>query len=113
MNVIMNIQQIKTLEQVSQFLISTADATITPRSKDEGYRWVEHTLKHFRYDFLKRPNKGMIRQFLCHITGYSRQQMTRLIQQYQQTGRVIRQQQTTNGFAGIYTREDVRAAGGD
>ncbi|EGG95497.1 hypothetical protein IMCC1989_2617 [gamma proteobacterium IMCC1989] len=41
----MNIQQIKTLEQVRQFLISTTDTTITPPSKDEGYRWVEHTLK--------------------------------------------------------------------
>ena len=45
MNVIVNIQQIKTPEQVSQFLSSTADASITPPSKDEGYRWIEHTLK--------------------------------------------------------------------
>lgn len=103
----MNIQQIKTLEQVRQFLISTADTTITSPSKDEGYRWVQHTLKHFRYDSLKRPDKGLIRQFLGHITGYSRQQVTRLIQQYKKTRRVIRQQQTTNGFTSIYTQEDV------
>jgi hypothetical protein len=107
MNVIMNIQQIKTLEQVSQFLESTADTTIMPPSKDEAYRWVQHNLKHFRYRLLKRPDKGMIRQFLCHITGYSRQQITRLIQQYQQTGRVIRQQRTTQGFKGIYTQADI------
>lgn len=107
MNVIMNIQQIKTLEQVRQFLSSTADTTITPPSKDEGYRWIEHTLKHFRYRTLKRKDKGLLRQFLSHITGYSRQQVTRLIQQYKKTGRVIRQQQTTNGFTGIYTRDDV------
>ena len=107
MNVIVNIQQIKTPEQVSQFLSSTADASITPPSKDEGYRWIEHTLKHFRYHPLKRPDKGLIRRFLCHITGYSRQQITRLIHQYKKTGRVIRQQQTTNGFSGIYTQEDV------
>ena len=103
----MNIQQIKNLEQVRQFLSSTADTTITPPSKDEGYRWIEHTLKHFRYRTLKRKDKGLLRQFLSHITGYSRQHATRLIQQYKKTGRVIRQQQTTNGFTGIYTREDV------
>lgn len=107
MNVIINIQQIKTLEQVSQFLISTADTIITPPSKDEGYRWVEHTLKHFHYRSLKRTGKGLIRQFLCHITGYSRQQVTRLIYQYDQTGRVKRRQQTTNGFTGLYTRTDI------
>lgn len=103
----MNIQQIKTLEQVSQFLSSTAETTITPPSKDEGYQWVERTLKHFRYHSLKRSGKSLILRFLCHITGYSRQQITRLVQQYKKTGRVIRQQQTTNGFAGIYTQEDV------
>ena len=107
MNVIMNIRQIKSLDQVARFLVSTSDTSIAPRCKDEGYRWVEHTLKHFRYHSLRRPDKGLIRQFLCHITGYSRQQVTRLIQQYRNTGRVIRQQQTTNGFTGIYTEEDV------
>ena len=93
----MNIQQIKTLEQVRQFLISTVNTTITPPSKDEGYRWAEHTLKHFHYHSLKRKDKGLIRQFLSQITGYSRQQVTRLIQQYKNTGRVIRKQQTTRG----------------
>ena len=103
----MNIQQIKTLEQVSQFLESTADTTIKPPSKDEGYQWAEQTLGQFRYCSLKRKNKGLIRQFLCHITGYSRQQVTRLIRQYKQTGKVVRKQQTTHGFTGIYTQEAV------
>ena len=106
----MNIQQIKTLEQVRQFLISTADTCITQPSKDEGYRWAEHTLKHFRYRSRKRKDKGLLRQFLCHITGDSRQQVTRLIQQYKKTGRVVRQQQTTNGFTGVYTQEDIDIA---
>jgi hypothetical protein len=107
MNVIMNIQQIKTLDQVSQFLESTADITIKPPSKDEGYQWAEQTLRQFCYCSLKRKDKGLIRQFLCHITGYSRQQVTRLIQQYKKTGKVIRHQQATHGFTGFYTQEDV------
>ena len=103
----MNIQNIRTLDQVRQLLSSTVNTPIRPPSKDEGYRWVQHTLKHFRYASLKRPDKGLIRQFLRHITGYSRQQVTRLIQQYKTTGQVIRQQQTTNGFTGIYTVGDA------
>ena len=103
----MNIQQIKTLEQVRHFLTSTADTVITPPSKDEGYQWVARVLRQFRYGSLKRPDKGLIRRYLGHITGYSRQQVTRLIQQYKQTSRVVRQQQTTNGFTGIYTQADV------
>lgn len=103
----MNIEHIKTLEQVRQFLTSTAGVTITPPSKDEAYQWIKHTLKHFRYHTLKRADKGLIRRFLNHITDYSYPQLTRLIRQYQHTGRIIRQQQTTNGFAGVYTPEDV------
>jgi len=103
----MNIQQIKTLEQVRKFLVSTIDTTIKPPSKDEGYQWAEQTLRQFCYCSLKRKDKGLIRQFLCHITGYSRQQVTRLIQQYKKTGKVIRKQQTLHGFSGIYTQEDV------
>jgi len=83
MNVIMHTQQINTLEQVRQWLTRTANTLITPPSKDEGYRWIRQTIRHFRYDALKRADKGLIRQFLCHITGYSRQQITRLIQQHQ------------------------------
>ena len=57
----MNIQQIKTLEQVRHFLMSTADTVITPPSKDEGYQWVARALRQFRYGSLKRrPLKSMI-----------------------------------------------------
>ena len=103
----MNIRQINTLEQVRQILISTADTIITPPSKDEGYQWIEHTLRQFRYCSLKRPDKGLLRRYLSHITGYSRQQVTRLIQQHKKTGRVVRQQQTINGFTGVYTQDDI------
>ena len=103
----MNIQQIKTLDQVRQCLISTAETTITPPSKDEGYRWIEQTLKPFRYCSLTRKHKGLIRQFSGHITGYSRQQKS-LDSYSKKTGRVIRQQQTTNGFQGVYTQADQR-----
>ena len=42
------------------------------------------------------------------MSGYSRQQLTRLIQQYRQTGRVTRRQRTVQGFARRYTAEDIR-----
>ena len=101
MNIIMTIQPIKTLEPVSQFLISTADTILTLPARDDGCQWVEHALKHLRQRSLKRSDKGLIRPFLCNITGYSRPQGTRWIQPYQQTGRVLRQQQTTNRFKGV------------
>jgi transposase InsO family protein len=46
--------------------------------------------------------------FLIKITGYSRQQITRLIKQYCDTGKIERQQRIYQGFERLYTAEDIR-----
>jgi len=107
MNVIMNIKQIRTLKQVEDFLLSLGTAEIAPASKDEAYQWIGHTLRHFRYKALSRVDKGLIRRFLMRISGYSRQQLTRLIRQFLDTHRLQRRQRTTNGFKGVYTQKDI------
>jgi transposase InsO family protein len=107
MNIIMNIKQIKTLNQVEDFLISVGSAEITASSKDQAYQWIALVLKHFRYKRLKRLDKALIQRFLMRVTGYSRQQLTRLIKRFHNTGSLQRRQRTTNGFRGIYTPEDV------
>ena len=47
-------------------------------------------------------------RFLIKITGYSRQQITRLVKQYRDTGKIERQQRTYQGFERLYTNEDIR-----
>jgi hypothetical protein len=47
-------------------------------------------------------------RFLIKITGYSRQQITRLVKQYRDTGKIERQQRTYQGFERLYTTEDIR-----
>lgn len=108
MNIIMNIKQVKTLDQVEDFLVSIGSADISASSKDEAYRWIAYVLKHFRYRGLGRRHKGLLQRFLMRVTGYSRQQLTRLIGQYYRTGRVQRRQRTTHGFKRKYTDADVR-----
>ena len=103
----MNIKQIKTLDQVEDFLISVGSAELSPASKDEAYRWIAHVLRHFRYRSLWRPHKALIQRFLMRVTGYSRQQLTRLIKQFHTAGSLQRHQRTTNGFKGIYTARDL------
>ena len=49
MNVIMNIKQIRTLEQVGDFLLSVGSAELELASKDEAYQRVAQVLKHFAY----------------------------------------------------------------
>jgi hypothetical protein len=47
-------------------------------------------------------------RFLIKITGYSRQQITRLVKQYRDTGKIERQQRTYQDFERLYTAEDIR-----
>ena len=112
MNIIMNIKQIKTLDQIEDFLISIGSVEISAASKDEAYEWIAHVLKHFRYRSLRRPDKALIQRFLMRVTGYSRQQLTRLIKRFFSTGILQRRQHTSNGFQGIYTAKDVALLAG-
>lgn len=77
-------------------------------TKDERYQFVENQLKRFAYSHLKRREKGIMIQFLGKVTGYSRQQLTRLIHRYTQNGQIQRYQKTLNGFEQFYTAEDIQ-----
>jgi len=108
MKIIMNDSHIQTPDQVRQFLEGAAVMEIRLSSKLDGYRWIQRTLVRFQYLTLSKADRGLIRRYLQQISGYSRAQITRLITQYQRTGRVQRRQRTVKGFTTQYTRDDIR-----
>ncbi len=61
----------------------------------------------FRYLELSKAEKGVLVRYLAKVSGYSRQQLTRLIRQYRDTGSIRRSQRTVNGFRRRYTRADI------
>jgi hypothetical protein len=105
----MNINDLKTIEQLEQFLTGTqAVAFLIASSKSDIYRDIQRTLIKFRYPTLNKGSKGVVVRFLIKITGYSRQQTTRLIKQYCDIGKVKRQQGAYQGFERLYSGEDIR-----
>ena len=61
----------------------------------------------FGYASLKRVEKGVVRRYLMHTTGYSRQQVTRLVRQYRSRGCLRKNYQTpAHGFARKFTAAD-------
>jgi len=108
MKTIMNEKDLKTIDQLQHFLEGTqAVAFVVLSDKDERYQWIQRTLIRFNYETAKRHEKGIIIRYLIKISGYSRQQITRLIRQYCNGGRIIRRQRTVNGFTKHYTSEDI------
>ena len=104
----MNINDLTTIEQLEQFLTGTQSiAFLVASNKRDIYRDIQRTLVRFRYPTLNKGSKGVVVRFLIKITGYSRQQITRLIKQYCVTGKIERQQRIYQGFERLYTVEDI------
>lgn len=105
----MTLDNLKTVAQLALFLNgSQAIAFAVASSKDERYRFVASILKRFGYTRLTRGEKGIIIQFLMKMSGYSRQQLTRMVKRYTEQGVLKRYQKTVNGLKRFYTDEDCR-----
>ena len=105
----MKLKDLATIDQLTDFLSGTQLVAFSVLSKkDDCYLWIQQELVRFRYLALPRPSKGVVIRYLMKICGYSRQQLTRLIAQYRQTGRVQRRQRTVSGFKRKYTPTDIR-----
>lgn len=98
-----------TIEQIALFLEGSQPIAFSvATTKDERYKFVDGVLKRYGYARLKRAEKGIVIQFLEKISGYSRQQLTRMVKRYVDEGTVKRYQKTIRGFNRIYLPEDIR-----
>ncbi|EQD72583.1 integrase, catalytic region, partial [mine drainage metagenome] len=79
MIVTLKTRALASLDEVRAFLDGNAPVQFIAPVGAARYRWLEDTLRPFRYDALKRADKGLLQAFLRKVTGYSRAQLTRLI----------------------------------
>jgi len=108
MKTIMKLEDVTTVDQLTDFLSGTQAAAFSVLSgKDACYRWIQGELVKFRYLTLSRQDKGVVIRYLVKVSGYSRQQLTRLIRQYRQSGSLQRRQRTVAGFARRYNARDI------
>ena len=109
MKTIMKLEDLTTIDQLTDFLSGTQAVAFSVISdKDACYRWLHTELVKFRYHRRPRQDKGIVNRYLMKISGYSRQQLTRLIAQHRKTGRLQRRQRTVCGFKQKYTATDIR-----
>ncbi|MDH5562028.1 MAG: integrase [Nitrospirota bacterium] len=104
----MNDTAIKTLDHVRQFLNGLGPMEFRIEAKAACYTWIQRNLLRFPYPRLGKAEKGLLLDFLQKVSGYSRIQVKRLIQQYVQNGRLHRRQRTVQGVRRLYTLEDIQ-----
>ncbi len=105
----MNVNKLTTVKALEQFLAGTQPVTFSPEDHTQAvYTWIQSTLKKFRYTQMSKPHKGILMQYLIKITGYSRQQLARLVQQFRDTGKIAFKRKAVHRFAKKYTSADIR-----
>lgn len=105
----MNETKLTTLAQLDEFVAGTAAVVFQPKlGDDERYRHISGVLRRFGYARLKRAGKGTVLRYLMHTTGYSRQQLTRLVKRHLEAGGLSKRYRApVRGFARKFTPEDV------
>lgn len=105
----MNERKLSTVAQLRAFLEGTEEVQFEPLGEDSRrYAFVAEVVGRLRYRRLRRADKGVVMRYLERTTGYSRQQLTRLV------GRAVRGEilakryrAPRQGFPRKYTAGDV------
>jgi hypothetical protein len=109
MIVTLHTQGLQTLAQVQAFVANNQAIAFTLTDRIAAYGWMTDTLKQFHYGHCQRADKGVLRQYLRKVTGFSRAQVARCIKQFTEDG-VIKDRRRAPAvpFVQRYFSEDIR-----
>ena len=105
----MNESRLNTVAQLRAFLEGTLEVQFYPLNNDaQRYAFIGALLKRLRYAQLRRIDKGVVLRYLERTTGYSRQQLTRLVGRARAGGVLAKRYRTpAHGFARKFSPLDV------
>ena len=103
----MDDKEIRTLEQAKQFVDSSQGIEFNGLNIKEKYQWTEEVLRKFKYQWLKKKGKGILRRYIQKVTGYSRSQVARLVRRYHASGRIRVTEYRRHRFPEKYTVAEV------
>ncbi|HQU61671.1 MAG: hypothetical protein KDE66_08310 [Nitrosomonas sp.] len=99
--------KLRSLSQIKEFLDGTTEVAFRV-SKAERNAFIERVLKRIGYACHGRVGRGVLLRYIERITGLSRQQVTRLVRQYRNDGRLTKRQAAPkHGFVRRFTATDV------
>jgi transposase InsO family protein len=103
----MNDEQLHTLAELQAFLDGTV-AVDFAMADEARYDFIARTVQRFGYGRLTRAEKGVVLRFLERVSGYSRQQLTRLVKRGCEHRRLAKRYHASRtSFARTYTSADV------
>ena len=105
----MNESRLNTVAQLRAFLQGTLEVRFCPLTNDtQRYAFIGTVLRRFTYRALGRADKGVVLRYLQHTTGYSRQQLTRLVGRARDGAALVKRYRApAHGFARKFSPADV------
>ena len=104
----MNDSQIKTIPELKKFIQSACKMSFQRQSQADAYVWIKKVLKRFKYFRLKKLEKGIVQDYIKHMTRYSKSQVTRLIAAFFETEDIQPLAGKRYQFPTKYSREELQ-----
>ncbi len=82
MNIKMNIQNIKKIEDLEKFMRGSEKIEFSLDSRSQRYKFILKTLVNLKYKTVRKKDKSLIKTYLMRVTGYSSVQIKRLIKKW-------------------------------
>ena len=76
-------------------------------NKQQTYEWIGRTLGRFRYFSESKKNRGIIKNYIIAMTGYSEGQADKLIAMKKKFGRIFVRERTQHTFPRKYDASEV------
>jgi hypothetical protein len=103
----MNDDSMVSVAQIKEFAKLKNSAGFKSNDKKEAYAWIGKTLGKFHYFSENKKNKGIIKNYVITMTGYSGGNIDKLISRKKKLGVVRLKERTQNTFETFYTNEDI------
>lgn len=107
MTIAMDDSGITDLAGIKRFLKGAAGLLLKGVARKEKYQWLCEVLARFAYFKLRKKDKSTVKQYLLRMTGFSDPQMTRLIAQKRNYGKIGLRIGVRHCFARTYTQADI------
>jgi hypothetical protein len=103
----MDDNHIESVAQLKELVKFGKCVKFNSNNKEETYEWIGRTLGKFHYFSESKKNRGIIKNYIIVMTGYSEGQIDKLIKRKKKYGKVFLMERTQHTFPKKYEASEV------
>ena len=107
MNIIMKNIRISSIEEAGKFLQGNEGVNFKISSRKDKYNFVSDVCVSLNYKNLRKKDKSIVKKLLRKVTGYSKQQIKRLLKTWRKKGLVFKKREVGGASVCVYRPEDI------